>query len=430
MIFRSDEQTRLRTVLAAVVADAPMAPELPSTGSDIQALEPIRPRRRWAAATSMAVAGVSVLLAVGAVALIGSNTPEVLVEVHSPLRSFELPDGYVWPQDGIAVTPTGVVEDFVAQVLGWDPVQITEQGGQSSQGGGTGAPELAGPRRYTVTNLTGSEISLVVTPAGTGSWQILQVNSPGAIGLIEPDDPQLGSWIGLDPTIPATSADVFVRLADSTVRLEANTTDLAAGRIETAQLSALDVRTVLARYRDEDGVIISASGGQFGWDGPGPQTPPVGDVPDEVAGLLAEGDQPLEWGTAAGTPWVLVGTNPIVQGKPVLPCTGVRPIKDEDTCAIGNGPDLLTLTSFSLGEGGVVIIRTKPDVAQVQFDSASGTEIITIHGQQDGFPPTGVVAADIQQIAGTLTPLAADGTPLADPIPFSITEFIDTPAGG
>lgn len=79
-------------------------------------------------------------------------------------------------------------------------------------------------------------------------------------------------------------------------------------------------------------------------------------IPEEAAVLVGDGERPLAWGTAATTTWVLVGWESVVEGKPTLTCTGVRPVVEEDWCTVPDGP-LILLQAFTVGDGAVLVLR-------------------------------------------------------------------------
>ncbi len=153
------------------------------------------------------------------------------------------------------------------------------------------------------------------------------------------------------------------------------------------------------------------------------------DGPDEE--LVGEGEEPLAWGTAGESRWVLVGWHLSVPDKPTQACTGVRPVVDEDWCTLPDaGGPLVHAQAFAVGEGGVIVLRTQPGVAQVRIDTDLESQVVEVHGESDGYPPTAVLGTKATPVAGVLTPLGARGEELGEPIPFSVTEYVRTPAGG
>lgn len=156
----------------------------------------------------------------------------------------------------------------------------------------------------------------------------------------------------------------------------------------------------------------------------------VGAVAEELdEELVDESEEVLAWGNAGESTWVLVGWHLRVTGKPTMACTGVRPVIDEDWCTIPDG-ELVSLQAFEVGDGGVVVIRTQPGVSQVQIESELGSQVLEVYGEADGYPPTAVLATAGTPIEGWMTPLGESGEELSEPIPFSFTEYIKTPAGG
>jgi hypothetical protein len=147
-----------------------------------------------------------------------------------------------------------------------------------------------------------------------------------------------------------------------------------------------------------------------------------------VEELVKEGEEPLAWGTAGESPWVLVGWHLNEPDKPTLACTGVRPVTDEDWCTTPG--ELVYSQAFVVGDGGVIVLRTQPGVSQIQVESELGLNVLEVYGEADGYPPTAVLATAGTPIAGWLTPLGEDREKLSEPIPFSFTEYIKTPPGG
>lgn len=154
-------------------------------------------------------------------------------------------------------------------------------------------------------------------------------------------------------------------------------------------------------------------------------------IPEAVAALLNEGEQPLAWGSSADTPWVLVGWELVVPGKPTSACTGVRPVAEEDWCTgLNDSFGWIHPQAFAVGDGGVVILRTQSGVGRIRVESDGVSELVTVFGESDGYPPTAVLDTDGFPIAGTLTPLGYDSKELSNPIPFTVDSYLETPAGG
>ncbi len=157
-----------------------------------------------------------------------------------------------------------------------------------------------------------------------------------------------------------------------------------------------------------------------------------GDPPEDVLALLRPGDLDLmAWGRAAGEPWALVTWELIEESKPTLTCTDVLPLEGEGYCATpeGLGADGLFARAFVLGDGRLIVIHAAYGVDQVSVVSPTESQIIKIHGEADGYPPTGVLPTSGHAAEGTLTALDANGTRAGQPRPFSFTEseFWETP---
>lgn len=154
-------------------------------------------------------------------------------------------------------------------------------------------------------------------------------------------------------------------------------------------------------------------------------------IPEEAAALLGDGEEPLAWGTAANTTWVLVGWESVVEGKPTSTCTGVRPVAEEDWCTGPNSSfGWIHLQAFAVGDGGVLVFRTQPGVSRITVDIGGISQTLTVFGEAEGYPPTAVLPTDGSAIAGTLVPIDANGRILGDPIPFNVDSYVETPAGG
>ncbi|MGC2239828.1 MAG: hypothetical protein WA726_03220 [Acidimicrobiia bacterium] len=156
-----------------------------------------------------------------------------------------------------------------------------------------------------------------------------------------------------------------------------------------------------------------------------------GEVPSPVRDMLNPGETPMTWGISAGAPWVLVAWHLVVSDKPTSACTGVRPVVDEDWCTgLDDSSDWIYAQAFAVGDGGVVVLRTKPGVAQVRIDSTKGSQLVTVLGESDGYPPTAVIDANGLPISATMTPLDVNGDKLGDSLPLKVDIYPKTPLGG
>ncbi|MGH8913663.1 MAG: hypothetical protein ACRDZM_04010 [Acidimicrobiia bacterium] len=186
---------------------------------------------------------------------------------------------------------------------------------------------------------------------------------------------------------------------------------------------------VILRVNRVGGTLLSISEVILGEDSTAGDGTDAQDGPEED--LVGEGEEPLAWGTAGESPWVLVGWHLSEPDKPTQACTGVRPVVDEDWCTTpdGDGP-MVYSQAFAVGEGGVIVLRTQPGVAQVRIDTELESKVVEVQGEADGYPPTAVLGTKATPVAGLLTPLGEGGEELSEPIPFSVTEYIDTPVEG
>jgi hypothetical protein len=158
-----------------------------------------------------------------------------------------------------------------------------------------------------------------------------------------------------------------------------------------------------------------------------------GDPPEDVRALLRPGDLEIKaWGRAAGEPWALVTWDLLEDGNSTLACNDVRPLEGLSNCVPPEGAGrggVLGFTAFALGKGGLVVVRATLGVDRLSFVSPSGSQIIEIHGEADGYPLTGVLPTSGHAAEGTLIALDANGNSVGEPVSISLAEadFYETP---
>ncbi|HUP16041.1 MAG TPA: hypothetical protein VM848_08335 [Acidimicrobiia bacterium] len=119
---------------------------------------------------------------------------------------------------------------------------------------------------------------------------------------------------------------------------------------------------VIVRVNRVGGTLLSISEVVIGQGSDDPDGTDTEDGLEEE--LVGEGEEPLAWGTAGDSPWVLVGWHLDEPGKPTQSCTGVRPVIDEDWCTTPDG-QLVYSQAFAVGDGGVIVLRTQPGVSLI-----------------------------------------------------------------
>lgn len=147
------------------------------------------------------------------------------------------------------------------------------------------------------------------------------------------------------------------------------------------------------------------------------------DPPDAVAEMLDEGEVLLSWGLVADTPFALVGTQ---QGD--SSCVQLRPAEASEWCTPIDGPDLVAIDTVWTGQGNVLIIHARPGVDHVRLDTRTGSTVIAIHGEEFGYPPTGVYVPDEPILKGELVPISSDGDALSEPIPILVRGLDQAPS--
>lgn len=221
----------------------------------VGALESISPAKRtrssWRIAAAAAIA-VAVILAVP-LALLGQRDGETTAPV--PPTPVELGADHVWPDTPREGSAVDLAAAFAGEVLGWmDPTATV-----------FGQADPAGPIWVQIEAAGRSNLDVLTAPTPSGGRVLIQVGSPPTIGADDPDDPEAWS-VALRYEDGATSADVSVRPTGSeqTAMVEVGPVEMKAGRLEL--FDAVKIRPIgslLVRYRNAAGDVITASGGHF-----------------------------------------------------------------------------------------------------------------------------------------------------------------------
>jgi len=237
------------------------------SGATVLAMDSVdraRPARPWQIAL---LAGVVVLAAVALPYWLLGPGGRADVTNRVPV---ELGTDYVWPTGGRSGSAGDLAAAFASEVLGWTHATLTVEPGIDSAG--TVWVRIQEPER------TG--LSVATTPVPGGGRAITQVGSPPLIEIAAPAE----SGVSIRPSEGAVTGDISVRLLGSTKTLgyRLNATDFG-GRFTTPDINdALQIATVLIRYRDANGAVISAAGGQYASE------PPLSAAPTQDE-ILADG---------------------------------------------------------------------------------------------------------------------------------------------
>jgi hypothetical protein len=192
------------------------------------------------------------------------------------LRPIELGSGYVWPEEPSSSLPEALGAAFAVEVLGWDEATVESDPGS----------DPTGPVWVKVSAPGREAIDILTAPQDGSGWVLYQIGVPSAVFAVVPGEPG-ATGIGLVQPSGATHAEVTVRLvpSDMEIVLAADADDLANGRVETSEIpDAQQVATVMVRYLDNNGDVITATGGNFHDGGPVEEPSGSNETP------LAEGD--------------------------------------------------------------------------------------------------------------------------------------------
>ena len=140
--------------------------------------------------------------------------------------------------------------------------------------------------------------------------------------------------------------------------------------------------------------------------------------------LVGPGDTFLGGGYVNGDPWAIVGRSLVVEGKPRLECSGVRPILDEDTCDVLEGLGWMALPVGNTG-GGVLVARSSKNAETIRVNYDDGTAVeAPFIGTSAGYPPVAVIPIEVPGISGTIHVVTNNGAILWSQ-PFTVTEIVN-----
>jgi hypothetical protein len=330
------DDPRLRELALRLADMAPQPPPYPGNTP--------RPRRRsqlrrlgWALVGFAAVAvgiGLPVWLLApddGATRPVGEQT----FEVPGPV---ELAVGdVVWPAEDTVGSPSGVAVMFAREVLGWRQASASEgeTGNCVATPSGRGQSCWEASVAVTLTQPGVAPLELIMLPIGEKAdgrlWAVMQVGPGYTTDRLEAA-PGGGSRVPLPPVENAATADVTMRIAeqDDLVAVTADSQELAEGFIDSELVTdPEEVLTVLVRYRDAAGHVITAVGGP--WNEFYEWPPPDGVVYVKPATEITRTD----------------GLTLVVQDSNIGPCLEVR--TEQGGMAGGCGADFEEPLSVDVG---------------------------------------------------------------------------------
>lgn len=345
------------------------------TSVDVSVVPSIKRSRRnpaWAAAAAFAlVLGTGLL--VGWLLLPGSNHVADSDQSNAAFTApgpVDLSAGDVlWPAQDMPGTPTSVAEVFAVEVLGWNRAAATEiERGTCLTFPGQDT-EVCPIDATTVTLAQDGvdRLQLVLYTIGqsdTGQlWAVAQVGSGYATDRLEPVEP--GTRIPLPRVEQAVEADITMRLAnvDDLVEVKAAVAEFEAGYVDTGLVSDPgEVLSVLIRYRDAAGHVMTATGGPWNEFYEWPQPEPAG-----PEAMIAEGTYD---GSTVG--WRMSAFN-TTEGNLCIRLSGMGCVTGMQSA--DHLGALLTSSSFDAGEEARwCAYGTVRDAEAVQLRLPDGTE--------------------------------------------------------
>ncbi len=223
-------------------------------------------RRRWSSAWAFA-AGFAAVIAAGVVMValsLGNGANDL---AGDGLRPVELGLGYVWPDQPGSSSPEALGAAFAVEVLGWDEATVSSDPGY----------DPLGPAWVQVSQPGREPIEMLTAPHSGPGRVLHQIGEPSSVGAVIPGEPK-GTRVALAQHPGATHAEITVRVKGSETEIvfTADADDLAAGYVETSEIpSAIDVVTVMVRYLDNNGEVVTATGGDF-YSAEPSEDPPAG----------------------------------------------------------------------------------------------------------------------------------------------------------
>ncbi|MGF1618795.1 MAG: hypothetical protein ACFCU2_13480 [Acidimicrobiia bacterium] len=192
----------------------------------------------------------------------------------------------LWPAGDMTGTPSSTAEAFAVEVLGWSQAAASATERDTCLTYPNRNTESCPTDATTVTLVQDGvdPLELVVHTIGqsdTGQlWAVAQVGSGYTTDRLESVD--TGTRIPLPQAEEVVEADITMKLAniDNLIEVNADIADLEAGYVDTELVADPDeVLSVLIRYRDADGHVITAAGGPWNefyeWAEPEPAGPEV-----------------------------------------------------------------------------------------------------------------------------------------------------------
>ena len=207
---------------------------------------------RWSPAWAF-VAGFVAVIAVG-VAMVALTTSRGGTDPAGVgLRPVDLGLGHVWSDGSGSTSPEALGTAFATQVLGWDQATVVNKDNA----------DPTGPVWIQISQRDREPIDMATSPDPEAGRVSLQIGEPSTIRAVIPGEPA-GTRIGLVSYPGATRAEVTVRTftSDTEVVFAAGSEELQAGYVDTAKIpDAGQVATVLVRYLDDNGGVVTATGG-------------------------------------------------------------------------------------------------------------------------------------------------------------------------
>ncbi len=228
-------------------------------GSTVTASVVERPRgalgsagRRWSSGWAFA-AGFAAVIAVGVVMVALSLGGGESDSAGVGLSPVELGLGHIWPDEPGSSSPEALGAAFAVEVLGWDDATVERL--QDSDPAGPVWVQVSAPGR--------EPIDMLTAPQSGPGRVIMQIRMPPGHYAVVPGELR-GTGFGLVQPAGATHAEVTVRLigSDTEIVFGADAEDVEKGSVETSEIpDAQQVVTVLIRYLDNHGDVITVTGG-------------------------------------------------------------------------------------------------------------------------------------------------------------------------
>lgn len=234
-------------------------------------------------------------------------------------------------------------------------------------------------------------------------------------------------WWGL----PAKATRVQYRITSDAAVSDASVTPVLGGTIRhSLAVQGVDQRLSIEALGSndevlmEDSVLIPAFAGSDEIHDAAAAEIGYETDPTDFEALVGQGETFLGGGYVNGDPWAIVGRSLVVEGKPRLECSGVRPILDEDVCDVLEGLGWMALPVGNTG-GGVLVARTSEDAdaIRVNFDDGTAVEAPLV-GASQGYPPVAVVPIEAPGISGTIHAIRDNGEVLWSQS-FTVNEIVN-----